>query len=67
MYLVVVTAALSFSKKSNEAGQQLWQVRSEVITKADCNTNPIAEVITQADCNMTAQSRLLLDALSHDQ
>lgn len=51
MYLVIVTTALSFSKEPDEAGQQLWQIRSEVITKANCNTNAVAEVITQADCN----------------
>ena len=31
-YLVIVAAAFSFSKEANEARQQLWQVRPEVIT-----------------------------------
>jgi len=31
-YLVVVAAALSFSKEADETWQQLWQVRPEVIS-----------------------------------
>ncbi len=31
-YLVVVAAALSFSKEANEARQQLWQVCPEVVS-----------------------------------
>ena len=37
-YLIIVAAALSFSKEANEAWQQLWQVRCEVITQGHCST-----------------------------
>ena len=49
-HLVIAAAALSFCKEPNESGQQLGQIRSEVISKGNCSSNTMSIVVHRYYC-----------------